>query len=62
MYKRQVLRAVLAGQARYAVIDEAQLSRLSFEDSLTGLFNRNRFTRDMNNYFGTERALSLIHI
>lgn len=35
---------------------EAQLSRLSFEDSLTGLFNRNRFTRDMNNYFGTERA------
>ena len=29
---------------------EALLSRLSFEDSLTGLFNRNRFNHDMDNY------------
>ncbi|MCR3839016.1 transporter substrate-binding domain-containing protein, partial [Pseudomonas aeruginosa] len=35
--EREVLRAVLAGQARYAVIDEAQLSRLTREPEFAEL-------------------------
>ncbi len=35
--EREVLRAVLAGQARYAVIDEAQLSRLAREPEFAEL-------------------------
>ena len=37
MYKRQALQLLLSQQARYAVVDEAQLSRLSGEAEFAGL-------------------------
>lgn len=35
---------------------ESSLQRLSFEDTLTGLFNRNRFNQDMNLHAATEQG------